>query len=68
MANGNKNTQSVPKTDIDTSKGNKTLKFVPLTYLFYSTGIMYWIPSEMRWVCGLVAPSAFAFSVSSKPL
>jgi hypothetical protein len=53
MANGNKNTQSVPKTDIDTSKGNKTLKFVPLTYLFYSTGIMYWIPSEIRWVCGL---------------
>ena len=27
----------------------------------YSTGIIYCIPSEMRWVCGMTAPNASAF-------
>ena len=31
----------------------------------YSTGMIYWIPRDMRWVCGIAAPSASAFAESS---
>ena len=36
--------------------------------VFYRTGMMYWIPREMRWVWGIAAPSVFAIWESSCPL
>ena len=34
----------------------------------YRTGIIYWIPIEARWVCGMTAFNALAFSASWCPL